>query len=97
MARFLALSNINDKFFYTKNERLSNLIFHKYNYQPQGVDILAVIRHESLLSDIDRSQFVVNQNFTNYTHLSNFYQLEKHPKIRNCTYANDVVKELYHK
>lgn len=70
--QFLALSNLDNKILYSKNERLNSLIMHKFNYPVTSDDLFVIIRSEEMINDLDRNSFSVFKEFQSYQKLSDF-------------------------
>ena len=52
--KFLALSNLDEKILFSRNENLNKIILHKFKYENVNKDVFVVIRAENYLNQIDR-------------------------------------------
>ena len=92
----LAIRNYNFDFYMSFDESLKEEILKNYNVTADK-DVFLVLRSKENIDHYDKNQAVPFTEFHSEILLKKFFEFERYPKLRDCTWNRQNVEELFFK
>ncbi len=92
----IAASNIDFDFYSSFNPELNMQIYRKFKDSVHYGDVFVILRSQEMINRFDYNQLVEFRDFEYDFSLKKFFEFERYPKLRDCSWNSENVKAMFH-